>query len=61
MISGGARGVEENVPEQSIYFFPVRKQFFYFTMSDKQIIFFRSYKDKTIFLGLIIANLQATP
>ena len=27
---GGGGGVEENVPEQSIYFFPGRKQFFYF-------------------------------
>ena len=42
-ISGG---VEENVPEQSIYFFPVRKQFFYFTMSKKQILFFSAYCSK---------------
>ena len=51
MISGEGRGVEENVPEQSIYFFPGRKQFFYFTSSEKQIIFFVSIKDETIFFS----------
>ena len=37
LISGGGSGVEENVPEQSIYFFAVWKQIFYFTSSEKQI------------------------
>ena len=29
---------EENVLEQSIYFFPVQKQIFYFTSSEKQLL-----------------------
>ena len=45
--SGGG-GVEENVPEQSIYLFQVWEQFFYFTMSVKQIFLFVPTKDETI-------------
>ena len=47
----GGGGVEENVPEQSIYFFPGQKQFFYFTSSEKQIFFFVRTKDETIFFS----------
>ena len=36
---GGGGGVEENVPEHFIYFFPVGKQIFYFTSSEKQFFF----------------------
>ena len=58
MLSGGGGrgggGVEENVPEQSIYFFPVGNK------SEKQIFFFVPTKYETIFLVLIIANVQAT-
>ena len=54
-------GFEENVPEQSIYFFQRLKQFFYFSSSEKQIFFFLRTKDKIFFLALIFANLRATP
>ena len=40
---GGGGGVEENVCEQFIYFFPGRI-FIYFIRSEKQIIFFLSYQ-----------------
>ena len=49
LISGG---VEENVPEQSLYFLPAVKN---------KLYFFVWPKDETIFLALIFANLLATP
>ena len=58
---GGGEGVEENVPEHFIYFFPVGKQIFYFTSSEKQFFFLVCRKDETIFLALIFANPRATP
>ena len=52
MISGGGGAVEENVPEQSIYFFLVWKQFFYFTINEKNKFFFSFIrKDETIFFS----------
>ena len=60
-IWGGRGGIEEIVPEQSIYFFPVRNNVFYFTMSEKQIFFSVLAKDETIFLVLIMANIRASP
>ena len=44
-------GVEENVPEHFIYFFPVGKQIFYFTSSEKQFFFLVCRKDETIFFS----------
>ena len=58
---GGGGGVEENVPEQSIYFSLVRKQFFNFTMSAKKIVFLFLPKMRQIILVVIIANLRSTP
>ena len=46
---GGGGGVEENVPEQSIYFFPFLN--FFYLPAVKNKFFFVHSKDETIFFS----------